>query len=1322
MPNDIITVTREDIIAPSPENSEIRYTYNLNQVYVGPAGMAYRSSPIKKERQDRLIKGLLDAGENDNPARLEKEGRALYRVIVPREVRDYLSRSGANVVVQAEFSDVPWELLHDGSSFLGSHRAVGRRVTLEYARPEIMIENLPLPVTTPEVLIIANPTGDAPGTVQIANRLATMLKTAPGAKGGCRPRILTGPEASYTEVTGGIEDGYRIIHFGCHGRLNGQTSRLVLADDILSTNDISEALRQSPDRHPFVFLGACLTDRADGNQDAWRRQVGLADSVAGAFTKAGAAAVVATLFEIKDASAAVFAEMFYGHLLHGLAVGEALRRAKADFREGNPGDTTWAAYVLYGDPTWQIFENLYRSQFKPHTRVEVDAEAAKWKDSRGGQRTEIHDLLAALFSLPDSLAIRALGEDNKSPQAVAEDISESAKQLSEQSSSTSGDSGGISGDANRLRGRALKLARALGQELLDMHLFLAAIHPDHRNDPACKILAEASNVTPELLWSEAARTLEENDYKIDALESIDWGEKPINRAATRVREPKERAEGKPAPKPESSATEPTGKQGGPSFGIQAERQKTIEQALKGAREWAERTGWEEEVTATHLFLALTEKAAGRTQALLIEFHIQPVTIRLKLRERIDRATKRYKRDEYSTGSSAIDILNEARRLARKETADGPGEIHLLRAILSEPGTVLEEEMLMLDVDAAQLLSRAEGLPLPPRRSAPQKSRTPTLEQLGRDLVEEARQGRLSPVIGRDREIEEAMYLLLRRHRSNPILIGEAGVGKTAVVEGLAQRIASGTVPDKLQGTRIFDVPVSGLVAGTEFRGTFESRVQSLIEEAEHAGDVILFFDEIHTLLGAGETMGSSLDAANILKPALARGKIRCIGATTTGEYNRYISRDPAFERRFQAIQIGEPSVDDAIIMAQGFADYIGKDMEVSFAPGTPESAVRLSVEHLINRVLPDKAMSVLETCASRAATRHDRLSSSSAEVTAQEVVQVVSEMAGVPIGSLAKEQKALLRSLEKELSNRIVGQEQAINTVAKRVRWGHSELRQAGHPRSVMMFLGPSGVGKTALARSLADALWPGRPSILILDMSEYSDSQAIARLLGAAPGYAGLESEGRLTGWLRRHPYSIILMDEIEKAHPSVFDLCLQLFSDGRISDSQNRRADARHAIFIMTSNLAAGLFSHSATIGLRAHAEPKLVQDRVLDELRNTFRKEFLNRIDEFVLFPSLLEENAISIVQKHLAELEEQAHSSWNLRLRLNRDEVAAEVVRQGFNVQQGARGLYRAFERLVAEPINEARSTLDETAAELALTVSAEGTVLVEEPASPGSEKK
>ena len=651
------------------------------------------------------------------------------------------------------------------------------------------------------------------------------------------------------------------------------------------------------------------------------------------------------------------------------------------------------------------------------------------------------------------------------------------------------------------------------------------------------------------------------------------------------------------------------------------------------------------------------------------------------------------------------------------------------------------------------------------------TRTPTLDQLGIDLTAAARASKLDPVIGRESEIERVVQILSRRTKNNPVLVGEPGVGKTAIVEAMAQRIAGGDVPETLQGKRLLTLEMGSLVAGTKYRGEFEERLKKVIEEIKGSGNCILFIDEIHTIVGAGAAEGA-VDASNILKPSLARGELQCIGATTLDDYRKYVERDPALERRLQPVRVEEPSQDESVLILQGVKSRYEEHHKVGISDEAIKSAVMLAARFIPDRFLPDKAIDLIDEAGSRVRLRGSVTPSSvkdamkvldelrkdkdeaivsqqyefAAElrdrelrlnenldtlekewqedrekqrpvVSDEDVAQVVSMWTGIPVARLAQEETERLLHMEEDLHKRIVGQDEAILNIAKAVRRARAGLKDQRRPIGVFMFLGPTGVGKTELVRSLAEFMFGNEDTMIRLDMSEFQERHTVARLIGAPPGYVGYDEGGQLTEGVRRKSYSVVLLDEIEKAHPEVFNILLQIFDNGTLTDARGRRVDFRNAILVMTSNLGSDLIRRETSIGFGLKTDLAKTQeqsyermkDKVMEEVKRFFRPEFLNRIDATVVFHQLDRAQVLTIVD--LMMLQVQKELSDKLVTLEMTDAVRDYLGDKGFDPVLGARPLRRLIQDEVEDAFSDALLSGKLKAGDVALVDMEDGKVSV-----------
>ena len=777
-----------------------------------------------------------------------------------------------------------------------------------------------------------------------------------------------------------------------------------------------------------------------------------------------------------------------------------------------------------------------------------------------------------------------------------------------------------------------------------------------------------------------------------------------------------------------------------------------------AQEEAGRLG-ENYVSTEHLLLGLVRENDSVAARILDRIGVSLGRIRSEIERQVARGDGRLGQDMQLTprAKRVIDLAyDEARQLNNNYI----GTEHLLLGLIREgeglAGRVLSKLGVDLDRTRREVMHLQEGGEQGPNAGAnrPPKTRTPTLDEFGRDLTELARNEKLDPVIGRANEIERCIQIISRRVKNNPCLLGEPGVGKTAIAEGLAQRIVNGDIPDFLKDKRVVSLDLAALVAGTKYRGEFEERMKRVMEEVRKAqGEVILFIDELHTLVGAGAAEGA-IDASNIMKPALARGELQCIGATTMDEYRKYVERDAALQRRFQAIQVKEPSVEDCIEILKGLRPRYEQHHKVEITNEALDAAARLSDRYISDRFLPDKAIDVIDEASSRVRLRsamppqdlrdakvelnavqkelsglpnnrqyerayelqnrrrdldtrvkeleenwEEARKDAKTSVDEDEVAAIIFSMTGIPVSRLVEAETQKLFRMEEELHKRIIGQHEAIVAISKAVRRSRSGLRDVKRPIGSFIFLGPTGVGKTELARALAAYLFEKEDSLIRIDMSEYMESFAVSRLVGAPPGYVGYDEGGQLTEAVRRNPYSVVLLDEIEKAHPEVYNILLQIMEDGRLTDSHGRTVDFKNVILIMTSNLGARAIQGEREMGFRggdplqrqqqdeaARArQMESVKGRITDELKRAFRPEFLNRVDETIIFHALSSGEITQVVDLMLERVSKQiAQKGMDF---VTTDAAKTLLAKEGFDPQYGARPLRRAVQRLVEDPLAE-----------------------------------
>ena len=758
------------------------------------------------------------------------------------------------------------------------------------------------------------------------------------------------------------------------------------------------------------------------------------------------------------------------------------------------------------------------------------------------------------------------------------------------------------------------------------------------------------------------------------------------------------------------------------------------------------------VGTEHLLLGLRKVYSGVAGQVLANNGVQEENIEKVIEELISPTSmlRVESRPEYSPRLEYI--LEEGKTEALRFREAEIGTEHLLLALLGDVDCVAMRILLTLNINPQKILRDILSvLGIEPKEyqegisAGSNKKKTDVLEQYGVDLTQKAAEGKLDPVIGRKSEISRLMQILSRRTKNNPCLVGEPGVGKTAVIEGLAQQIAAGVVPDSMKEKRILTMDLSGMVAGSKYRGEFEERMKRLIQEVKNAGNIILFLDEVHTIIGAGGAEGA-IDASNILKPSLARGEVQLIGATTITEYRKYIEKDAALERRFQPVTVEEPSEEQCLEILEGLKAKYEEHHHVEIEADALKAAVRLSSRYISDRFLPDKAIDVVDEACSKVSLRgfkvpesiyqleelieklrvdledairsgdineaavlnkeregakkkldqtrsrfQKRMSEKEVVVTEDDMALVVAEWTKVPVQRLKESESARLQKLEQTLHKRVIGQDEAVSAVAKAVRRGRVGLKDPKRPIGSFLFLGPTGVGKTELSKALAEALFGNEEAMIRVDMSEYMEKHSVAKMIGSPPGYVGHDDGGQLSEQVRRHPYSVVLFDEIEKAHPDVFNILLQVLDDGHITDSQGRKVDFRNTVIIMTSNAGAKAIVDSKKLGFNAKEDLaddyKQMKSNVMKEIKLLFRPEFLNRIDEILVFHPLGKEEMKKIVSLMCNELIKRAKEQLNIKLTI-RDSVKKHIVETGTDQKYGARPLRRALQNQLEDRLAEA----------------------------------
>jgi len=749
----------------------------------------------------------------------------------------------------------------------------------------------------------------------------------------------------------------------------------------------------------------------------------------------------------------------------------------------------------------------------------------------------------------------------------------------------------------------------------------------------------------------------------------------------------------------------------------------------------------------HILLGLIREGEGVAAAVLQKLDVSLENIRLEIEKLVQPGPSTQIIGDIPFTPRAKKALELAAEEARSLGHNYIGTEHLLLGLIREGEGIASQVLLNLGMDLNSVRNEVMGLlgsPLPGMTAGGEhsaaKSKTPALDAFGRDLTALARDNKLDPVIDRKQEIERVVQILSRRTKNNPVLLGEAGVGKTAIVEGLAQLIIAGNIPELLRGKRLIVLDLALMVAGTKYRGQFEERIKAIMEEIKRSRDIIIFIDELHTLVGAGAAEGA-IDASNIMKPALSRGEMQCIGATTVDEYRKYIEKDAALERRFQTIMVEPPNVAQTIEILKGLRDRYEAHHRVTFKDECLEAAAKLSDRYISGRFMPDKAIDLIDEAGSRARLNvlivPDEIKKIEAnveslkkekesyiksqdfekaaslrdqervarqeleklnkewgqakdkmrpEVTAEDIAKILAQWTGIPIFRLEEKESEKLLKIEEELHKRVVGQNEAIEAIAHAVRRSRAGIKDPKRPIGSFIFLGPTGVGKTLLARALAEFMFGDEDALLQLDMSEYMEKFNLSRLIGAPPGYIGYEEGGQLTERVRRKPYAVILLDEIEKAHPDIFNLLLQVFEEGRLTDSFGRKVDFKNTIIIMTSNIGAELIRKAGSLGFRAQKEEASyedMKDKLLEAVKHAFKPEFLNRVDDTIVFRQLAREDLSQIIDIEIGYVIERLKGQ-DITLEVTK-EAKELLIEKGFDPVFGARPLKRTIQRFLEDPL-------------------------------------
>jgi ATP-dependent Clp protease ATP-binding subunit ClpC len=749
----------------------------------------------------------------------------------------------------------------------------------------------------------------------------------------------------------------------------------------------------------------------------------------------------------------------------------------------------------------------------------------------------------------------------------------------------------------------------------------------------------------------------------------------------------------------------------------------------------------------HILLGLVREGEGVAAAVLASFGLVPDKIRLEVEKLVQPGPSTVISGDLPFTPKAKKVIELAMDEARALGHNYIGTEHLLLGLIKEGEGVASQVLMNLGLELDKVREEVMNLlgsEIPGYEMGQKVSRakTPALDAFGRDMTKLARDGKLDPVIGRKNEIERVIQILSRRTKNNPVLLGEAGVGKTAIVEGLAQKIIANDIPEILRDKRMIILDLALMVAGTKYRGQFEERIKAVMDEIKRSEDIIIFIDELHTLIGAGGAEGA-IDASSIMKPALSRGEIQCIGATTLDEYRKHIEKDAALERRFQTIMVEPPSVVETIEILKGLRDRYEAHHRVKFTDDALEAAAKLSDRYISGRYLPDKAIDLIDEAGSRARlsvmtappdVKHiedkvgalkqekesavknqdfekaakvrdeerklkDELNRTKKEwkeskgkfepkVGEEDIAVIVSKWTGIPIIKLEEKEQNKFLKMEEALHGRVIGQEEAISAIAHAVRRSRAGIKDPRRPIGSFVFLGPTGVGKTLVGRVLAEFMFGDEDAIIQIDMSEYMEKFNVSRLVGAPPGYVGYEEGGQLTEKVRRRPYSVVLLDEIEKAHPDVFNILLQMLEEGRLTDSFGRKVDFKNTIIIMTSNIGAEMLKKQGSIGFKSQAEDVTYQsmkERLLDEVKKTFKPEFLNRVDDIIVFRSLTREDLEKIVELEIKDVETRLRDQ-NIRIELTK-EAKDFLVDKGFDKTFGARPLKRTIQRFLEDPLAE-----------------------------------
>jgi ATP-dependent Clp protease ATP-binding subunit ClpA len=1235
-------------------------------------------------------------------------GRMIYSLF-PDNVQDYLQKNqGKPVLIKTNDVTVPWELCHDGTDFQGLSRPTGRIIMLT---TDIMLEpkrSSPDPTAKPSVLIIANPGMQTPElNLPEADKEADALFDFFHAR-GCRVEVLAGKLANRFSVFSHLEGAYDIIHYAGHAVLgkteNKSQAALVLSDGPLMSSEIMNFLKGDP----IVFLNACHTLQAgdpEGMPTPSSYTMGSDNSrdLAQAFILGnrlgGARALIGTLFRNSDTRSRELALVYYGSLLDGETIGEALRTARQHIYMAN--DVTWASYVLYGNPGLRLSAPAPSSQSKAPRPQETDAEAAAGTPppmEDASKREDPDDLSNTLDMLGDTAKqalFNALQEsgDSSCKMLITPHLFLGMAALKDGFTRTF-----LSGQVDDPE-MALKPIRRLSA-LLTLALDLK--DPSDRFQAIFRLSHDYWKLDPEkpdaIEEKHLLQGFFENGGGMTGSELAKQGIQmpPFDRNAILAMPLFLKTSGDDPPEEEerkdpTEGDDPPGKakKRDPTELLNALNPtglKVVDEAISEARSMGHPV-----LTTPHLLMGVLQVDRDGMRTVIQSYRVNPSDLERTLRSVVKPGDLGKTRD-IVISPRCYRILELSHGLSETIEAKHIG-MAILEEGIKDPDSITIQVLKHYGLDPVSILETLKRVPTPradtsPRSKAPGTA-TPILDAIGRDLTALARDGKLGPLIGKVREIDMISEILLRKSKPCPVLIGEAGVGKTAIVEGFARKVALGEAPLRLKQARIVEITTNALVSGTKYRGEFEERLQKLIAEVSRDENLILFMDEIHTLMGAGASGSGAMHAGDILKPALARGDIKCIGATTIEEYRRWIEPDAALERRFSPVMVEEPTLDETVQILACIKTYYEAHHGVAIPSETVEAAAKLSADGLPHRRLPDKAIDLLDQACARVQLTSEQATESTDQppvVTVRHIQEILSAITGVPLPAASEEQPdgnaGKLAALEAALSEQVIGQPQAVSSLVQAIGLAETRMREPGRPLAVLMFIGPVGVGKSSLAKAFAHI--EGRKLIQI-DMTEYSEKHQSAKLIGAPPGYVGYGREGLLTGQLRSHPYSVVLLDEMEKAHPDIIQLFLHLFEEGRITDAKGRTGDARNVIFVITSNVGGSLFSRGSTqvIGFRP-PEKSDSHIEITDVLSESFSREFVNRIDQISVFRPLERQDVMLITQRLLMDVKKRLLDSHNLILEEDED-ILDFLFERGYARAWGVRPLKRAIDDYITKPL-------------------------------------